>query len=662
MREPSSFAFLLPKKKHASQDEFWLAMLHILPHAALIVQKETERLLACNDPMILLSGYTRAELDGLHLTSLFPQFNGVEQLSSITEQTSITKTTSVPKVTTPLLQRNQTFLEGEMYLHALPMSEGGYLLIFQPLDESLRTPSSRPQAHPLYQAIQELIAIFAYEDIQLGIQQALRTVAALCHLNVLAYYQINTQKPLLERIYVLGEGEALPKTLPLEILTPGGRAQLWRRGERTQNELHRMARQAGWPFLLSIAIGLPQEAIGFLVMAHTHLYPMAYLEEMAKLVASLIYILTQRHALISNLEEQLHERAIRLQSFEAIAQYSSDGFLWLDDGLHILKINPSLSLILGYDEEEIKGAHIDKVLVGNEDIQPFLEEVIRHAQSTSSLEKRFFRRNGEEFLCKFQAIPILVNGRVEQLLLRVHDLSEVEGLQIQNQRLEQQARLGQAMQIFSHEARNLLNPIDIGLQLLQSNLADNPSLRETVDEVLQDMDRLTDLINAVLDTARSAQYRMEAVNIPLLLKRLLDRMKSRFERYHVTYELLAPPDCPPVRGDVRALEQVFNNLITNALQAMEHQGGKLGIKVSAVYPSTQRGHLEISFADTGPGIPSEMQEKIFHPLVTTKEKGTGLGLAIARLIITSHKGTIHLNSIPGATIFTVSLPLMGPES
>jgi signal transduction histidine kinase len=88
---------------------------------------------------------------------------------------------------------------------------------------------------------------------------------------------------------------------------------------------------------------------------------------------------------------------------------------------------------------------------------------------------------------------------------------------------------------------------------------------------------------------------------------------------------------------------------------MGEGGGNLFIKVQ---PVQQDGHkyLEASVADTGPGIPKELQERVFHPFFTTERGGTGLGLAIAKRIITAHKGTIRLTSFPGGTIFHVLLP------
>jgi signal transduction histidine kinase len=105
-----------------------------------------------------------------------------------------------------------------------------------------------------------------------------------------------------------------------------------------------------------------------------------------------------------------------------------------------------------------------------------------------------------------------------------------------------------------------------------------------------------------------------------------------------------------ISGDEILLRQAFTNLIQNAVDAMK-DGGKL----SFGYAKT-RSYAEITVSDTGHGIPEGIKDKIFLPFYTTKEKGTGLGLAIVHKIITSHAGTIHVDSTGSGTTFRLRLP------
>jgi signal transduction histidine kinase len=194
------------------------------------------------------------------------------------------------------------------------------------------------------------------------------------------------------------------------------------------------------------------------------------------------------------------------------------------------------------------------------------------------------------------------------------------------------------------------------------NLKPEDPNQESITRMQQDCDRLEELIKSVLAFAKPTEYEMESLDLPLLLRRLLDRLRPRMAERHVQCDLRVEPECPLVEGNIRALEQVFSNLINNALQAMSEMGnGSLALKVQPVHIEEGVESLEVSIADTGPGIPKEFQERIFQPFYTTKRDGTGLGLPLSQRIITAHKGNIQFSSFPGGTIFTVRLPVAKTE-
>jgi signal transduction histidine kinase len=136
----------------------------------------------------------------------------------------------------------------------------------------------------------------------------------------------------------------------------------------------------------------------------------------------------------------------------------------------------------------------------------------------------------------------------------------------------------------------------------------------------------------------------------------MERWRNRISKTKVQYNPQIDSNTPPVEGDFRALEQVFTNLVDNAIQAMEHTGGTLTINIRQTMEGDERSQVEVSILDTGPGIPPDAKDHIFEPFYTTKRTGTGLGLAIVKRIVTAHKGSIHVNSIPGGTMFQVRLP------
>jgi signal transduction histidine kinase len=124
-------------------------------------------------------------------------------------------------------------------------------------------------------------------------------------------------------------------------------------------------------------------------------------------------------------------------------------------------------------------------------------------------------------------------------------------------------------------------------------------------------------------------------------------------RYKIVPDIQSTDPNLLVKGDKRSLEQVFTNLVQNAINAMRNSGGKLSIRI-ADQPNSNTVSIDIS--DTGPGIPAEILDRIFEPFFTTNQDGNGLGLAITKQIINVHNGQISVNSVPGGTVFRITLP------
>ncbi|MBP9676615.1 MAG: GHKL domain-containing protein, partial [Anaerolineaceae bacterium] len=136
----------------------------------------------------------------------------------------------------------------------------------------------------------------------------------------------------------------------------------------------------------------------------------------------------------------------------------------------------------------------------------------------------------------------------------------------------------------------------------------------------------------------------------------IDRWQPRLARASVKAILHVDERVGKMVGDTRSLENVFTNLISNALEAMTESGDTLSIKVSSIQEFNGAPKVEISISDNGPGIPNDIKNRIFEPFVTTRKLGTGLGLSITKQIVNAHKGSIKVDSFPGGTVFTVQLP------
>ena len=206
----------------------------------------------------------------------------------------------------------------------------------------------------------------------------------------------------------------------------------------------------------------------------------------------------------------------------------------------------------------------------------------------------------------------------------------------------------------AHEIRNPLTSIRLDLQQVEEELPSEGPLRELQAGAIEEIDRLDRTVAGALEAARSGRVEPRPTDLLEPLRAACRRATPRVEERGA--RLLAPErEAPlPVRGDPDALEQLFLNLLLNAAEAVA-AGGEVGVRVAEA-----EGEATVTVADDGRGIPVAERERVFEPFYTTRAGGTGLGLAVARRIVRAHRGTIELESAPGAgTAVTVRIPRDG---
>jgi signal transduction histidine kinase len=194
---------------------------------------------------------------------------------------------------------------------------------------------------------------------------------------------------------------------------------------------------------------------------------------------------------------------------------------------------------------------------------------------------------------------------------------------------------------------------------MERTLPESDPQREEVRMLLLDVDRVAELMKSMLSVTRTSDLKPRPTDLGILVSSLVDRLRPSIKREGISCQANIESGLPQIYGDGRALEQVFNNLIRNAIQAMKGRPeSQLIVKAQALKAAKERMFVEVSIADNGPGIPKENQDKIFQPFFTTKTDGNGLGLPLAKRIITAHRGSISVTSFPGGTVFKVTLPAL----
>ena len=218
---------------------------------------------------------------------------------------------------------------------------------------------------------------------------------------------------------------------------------------------------------------------------------------------------------------------------------------------------------------------------------------------------------------------------------------------------EKLASLGTLASGVAHELNNPLNNIYLASQTLFNEIdqENTPAIvKESVKDIFSQTLRVKRIVGDLLEFAREKGPELQKINITNAITKVLKRMTASGEIANVKYNLNAVEDIE-ILADGLLLEQVFINLFSNAIDAMNGKGS-LNIVVNKIDTS-----IQIKISDTGKGIPPENMLKIFDPFFTTKEKGTGLGLAIVYSIIKKHNGEIDVKSEPNkGTAFTIILP------
>jgi len=260
-------------------------------------------------------------------------------------------------------------------------------------------------------------------------------------------------------------------------------------------------------------------------------------------------------------------------------------------------------------------------------------------------------------------------GTPRPLAVAIRDRTAARSLREEIREQERQESYGHIAAGIAHEVKNPLGGIRGAAELLTLSAQDDRG-RKAAKLIVDEVDRISGLVDELMVFARGDELELDSVNIHRPLDSLLDLLELERGYEAIEVERIYDPSLPELHADPARLQQVFLNLARNAMQAMEEQGGKLTLSTRMtlehriVGPDGRaRPTIEVCVADTGPGIPPNIVDRLSTPFFTTKQKGTGLGLAVARHWIRRHGGRLRVDSVEGeGTRAAVDLPLTPIES
>ncbi len=368
----------------------------------------------------------------------------------------------------------------------------------------------------------------------------------------------------------------------------------------------------------------------------------------------------------------------------AIIEHVAHPIFVKDRAFRFVLVNRALCDMTGYSREQMLGKT-------DYDFFPKVEADFFRKKDADMFESGSRQLVDEEFITDSSGrrhvlattkVPLRgADGQVTHLVGIIHEISRLkaaeEALRHANELLERRvaertaalaaaqeqlvrkerlAVLGQIAGGLAHQIRNPLGAIANAAYILKRALANhpNPGMEEPTTIILEEAWKANKIITGLLDYARARP----ALRVPCSIDNVLHlALRNRTIPEHIRlHEQI--PNLPAVLADPDQIREVFGNLIQNAIEAMT-DAGTLSL-IAAVVHDLPDDRIVVTVADTGPGIPAEVQRRIFQPLVTTKPNGLGLGLTTARMLVENQGGTIRMESIAGkGTRFDVSLPTAG---
>ncbi len=325
--------------------------------------------------------------------------------------------------------------------------------------------------------------------------------------------------------------------------------------------------------------------------------------------------------------------------------------------------NPHLSQYSGYAQEELIGKDISTFVYpdDSEIVQKKAKQMLK-GETSIPYEYRIIDKNGQIRWLVETVSPITYHGKratlgstmdiTEQKRIE-KKLEEAKDILIQSEKL---AAIGRLSSGAAHEIRNPLNIMSLNLQMLEIKGTLDDETKKAVDVCHTQIDRIVKIIEGLQKFSRISEKKLSPENVTEVIDHVLSLSAPRIKTENVTTDVRCDPDLPQIFMDRAAMEQVFFNLISNALDAIKDEGKK-DLRISA---ERKGGNILVTVSDTGHGIKEEDFQKLFDPFFTTKgpDKGTGLGLSISYGILQNHKGKIWAqNNETGGTSFFIELPI-----
>lgn len=336
-------------------------------------------------------------------------------------------------------------------------------------------------------------------------------------------------------------------------------------------------------------------------------------------------------------------------------EHLATAVLLLDEAGSVVYANPAAEVLFAVSSTQICGLTLGQIFPDGHDLHHAVEKALLSNAPFRKHELTLARLHHAPLSATCSATP--VDLPPVRLVLEFQQIDQQLRIAREERMLIQQKANAELLRNLAHEIRNPLGGLRGAAQLLEMELP-QPALREYTQVIIKEADRLQSLMDRLLVPHRGPKY--EPTNIHEVLERVRSLLLAESPKgIHIRrdYDI----SLPELIGDKEKLIQAVLNIARNAAQAMDGEGQITFVtraeRQVTLARKRYRVAIRLQIIDNGPGIPPEIMDRIFYPLVTGRAEGTGLGLTLAQTFITQHNGMIECESLPGRTCFTILLPI-----
>lgn len=356
------------------------------------------------------------------------------------------------------------------------------------------------------------------------------------------------------------------------------------------------------------------------------------------------------------IKEALQESEKR---FRALVENSLTGILIIQDG-QVVYMNPEQERLFrpfpkSFNLADFKNIHQDDV----EKVRKSYKALISGEVQALQMEFRFYPLGETDSMkwvyCRANKIEY---GGHEAILLNMMDITRAKELEHLLRMEDKMTSLGRVATGIAHEIRNPLSGINIYLNTLDK-IYDKGGSFEKAKKIISQMQsassRIESVITRVMDFAKSSEPKFVFTDVNQPIEEAISLSSVVMRKSGIKIEKALAEDLPLCYMDPSLITEVLLNLITNASEAMKNMEGAKKIEIAS---SAENNCIIISVSDSGPGIPSNLRDKLFDPFYTTKQGNSGIGLSLCNRIIMDHGGSLNISTSKwGGALFIIEIPL-----